>query len=214
MCLFVELFSCLWPAARDSQGRNGCFPPMRLMCCSLWLVCCVALCFGKIRAGGQEGQRKRCGWRGWRGCCRGVGVATAPRRDTGMGRVPVIDWSPVSGCLTWLRVSLPDPPPNCAPWGLGLRKQLFFWSRAVVFGLWTSKEGRTLPTQSLLQTNPTQILGFPLLLQGGEEEGEKWSRGVGTWILSCSGVSEQWSAALACSEDQGQQSSLNLQQEG
>lgn len=48
--------------------------------------------------------------------------------------------------------------PNWTPWGLGLRKQIFFWSRAVVFGLWTSKGGRTLPTQ----TNPTQAPAFPL----------------------------------------------------
>ena len=51
----------------------------------LWMVCCVALCFGKIQAGGQEGERKGCGWRGW---CRGEGVAAAPRGDVGVGKGP------------------------------------------------------------------------------------------------------------------------------
>ena len=42
MCLFVELFSCLWPAAQDSQGRNGCFPPARLVCCRVCGWCAVS----------------------------------------------------------------------------------------------------------------------------------------------------------------------------
>ena len=208
MCLFVELFSCLWPAAQDSQGRNGCFPPARLVCCRVCGWCAVShfVLEKSRRVGRKERGRGVAGGAG----AEGRGWQQPPEEMSGWGRASDVDWSPVSGCLTWLLLT--DPPPNCAPWGPGLRKQLSLWSSAVVFGLWTSKEGRTLPTQSLLQTNRAQILGFPLLLHGGEGEGEKRSRG--SQILSCPRASERWSAAPAGIEDQGQRCWRNLQQEG
>lgn len=59
MCVFFELFSCLWPAAQDSQDRNGCFPLTRWCVVELMYGVLCRTLFWKnpgLRAGrGEEG---------------------------------------------------------------------------------------------------------------------------------------------------------------
>lgn len=71
----------------------------------LWTVCSVALCFGKIRAGGQEGEGKGCGW-------RGLGGGHSPQRTHRNGDGPLTSrlWLPVMALVLLTR-----PPSNCAP---------------------------------------------------------------------------------------------------
>lgn len=81
ICLFVELFSCLWPVAQDS-GLEWLFSSdSRCVVEFVDGVLCRTL-FWK-NPGWWAGRREEGVW--LEGLVSGEGVATAPRGDIGMG---------------------------------------------------------------------------------------------------------------------------------
>lgn len=129
--LFVELFPRLWPEARDSQGRSGCFPPADLVCRRVCGQCAGAhFVLEKSRLVGRKGRGRGVvveGWGGW---------PQPPEEMKEWGRAPDVGRWPASGCLVF-----PSTPHSqlCSP-GTWAQEMAFLLVSTVVFGLWTSKQ--------------------------------------------------------------------------